>query len=185
MRSTASSISLFNVAGGRRERGLDCTSALSVGNSGGLVDFFMSAGDINSLVARAEEGSVVAQSILGISHLYGIDVSRNLETALRWLTSASEQGSSRAMFHLGRMHEEGWGAPRDFRRAGLLYQQAADHGEWMAYVCLARMFRHGRGIDADSEAALAWYQTAVDESESIAPCPELDEAREFLKANMS
>jgi TPR repeat protein len=136
--------------------------------------------DIEKLKVDAEAGSVVAQGILGISYLYGLDTSKDYAIALRWLTSAAARGASRPTFHLGRMHEEGWGLPVDYKRAGQLYQEAADRGEWLAYIHLARMFRYGRGTDTSKQAALEWYGCAVSESETIAPCPELEEAREYV-----
>jgi TPR repeat protein len=139
--------------------------------------------DIEKLQSDAEAGSVVAQGILGIAYLYGHDAPKDYAAALRWLTPAAERGASRPTFHLGRMHEEGWGVPVDFKRAGHFYQRAADQDEWLAYVHLARLYRFGRGTIADDQAALDWYRVAVSESETIAPCPELDEAREYVSSH--
>jgi len=130
---------------------------------------------------KNEEGSVVAQGFLGISYLYGLDVPMGYAAALRWLTPAVERGASRPTFHLGRMHEEGWGVPVDYKKAGSLYQQAADCDEWLAYVHLARMYRYGRDTSVHRQAALSWYQAAASASETISPCPELDEALEFVR----
>jgi TPR repeat protein len=136
--------------------------------------------DVQELQSKAEAGSVVAQGILGISYLYGHDVPKDFAAALRWLTLAAERGASRPCFDLGRMHEEGWGVPVDYQRAGHFYQRAADRDEWLAYVHLARLYRYGRGTAVDEQTALEWYDTAVSESERIKPCPELDEAREYV-----
>jgi TPR repeat protein len=81
------------------------------------------------------------------------------------------------------MHEEGWGVPVDYKRAGHFYQRAADGDEWLAYVYLARLYRYGRGTAADEQAALDWYEVAVSESKTIAHCPELDEAREYVSSH--
>jgi TPR repeat protein len=82
---------------------------------------------------------------------------------------------------MGRMHEEGWGVPVDYHKAGSLYQRAADRDEWLAFVHLARLYRSGRGTPIDEAAALEWYEVAVARSEGISPCPELEEAREFVR----
>ena len=136
--------------------------------------------DIQELKSKAEAGSTVAQGILGISYLYAHEVPKDYVAALRWLTPAAKRGASRPTFHLGRMHEEGWGVPVDYEKASLFYQRAADRNEWLAYVHLARLYRYGRGTVVDEQAALDWYDTAVSECETIAPCPELDEAREYV-----
>lgn len=73
--------------------------------------------------------------------------------------------------------------PIDYEKAGHYYQQAADRDEWLAYVHLARSYRYGRGTAVDKQAALVWYDTAVSESATIAPCPELDEAREYVASH--
>ena len=73
--------------------------------------------------------------------------------------------------------------PVDYQRAGQFYQRAADRDEWLAYVHLARLYRYGRGTAVDEQTALEWYDTAVSESETIAPCPELDEAREYVASH--
>jgi TPR repeat protein len=140
--------------------------------------------ELQELKTEAEAGNVVSQGFLGIAYLYGLDdVPKDYAAALRWLTPPAERGASRPTFHLGRMHEEGWGVPVDYKRAGHFYQRAADRGEWFAYVHLARLYRYGRGTDVDEQAALDWYDTAVSESETIAPCPELDEAREYVASH--
>lgn len=55
-----------------------------------------------------------------------------------------------------------------------------EQGEWLAYIHLARLYRYGRGTAVNEQATLEWYEAAVSESETIAPCPELDEAREYV-----
>jgi TPR repeat protein len=138
--------------------------------------------DLQERQSEAEAGNVVAQSILGISYLYGEGVPQDYAAALRWLTAAAERGASRPTFHLGRMHEEGWGVPMDYKKAGQFYQRAADRGEWLAYVHLARLYRYGRGTGTlvNAQAALEWYKFAVSESATIGSCPELDEARDYV-----
>jgi TPR repeat protein len=81
------------------------------------------------------------------------------------------------------MHEEGWGVPVDYKRAGYFYQRAADRHEWLACVHLARLYRYGRGTAVDEQAALDWYDAAVSESETVAPCPELEEARQYVASH--
>jgi TPR repeat protein len=139
--------------------------------------------DIKRLESEADSGSVVAQGTLGISYLYGLEVSQDYAAAMRWLTLAAERGASRPTFHLGRMHEERWGVPVNYKRAGQLYQKAADRGEWLAYVHLARLYRFGRGTAVNEEAALEWYDVAVSESETIEPCSELEEARKYVASH--
>jgi len=56
---------------------------------------------------KAEAGNVVAESMLGICYLDGIDVGVDYREALRFLSSAAEKGAARAALHLVRMHADG------------------------------------------------------------------------------
>ena len=60
--------------------------------------------DIEEKRRKAEAGSCVAQTTLGISYLYGYDVDVNYVEAFRLLSAAANQGASRAVLHLGIMH---------------------------------------------------------------------------------
>lgn len=137
--------------------------------------------DITELKAKAEAGSTVAQSILGIAYLYGNDVAQDHSEALRWLTLASEKGASRALYHLGLMHEQGLAGPADLERAFECFERAAIHEEVSAYIHVARMLRSGRGTVADNDAAGKWYERVVAESEKGWTFEYTQEARDFLK----
>ena len=65
--------------------------------------------DIEEQRRKAEAGSCVAQTILGISYLHGYDVEINYKEAFRLLSAA---GTSRAVLNLGIMHAKGLGFPR-------------------------------------------------------------------------
>jgi TPR repeat protein len=131
---------------------------------------------------RAAGGSCVAQATLGIAYLYGDGAERDYSAALKWLSLAGEQGASRALFHLGRIFEEGWGIASDHVRAFEFYRRAAERGEFLAGVQLARMYRYGRGTEQQPDEALRWYKSALAASDRVAPCSELEEAAEYVRA---
>ena len=62
--------------------------------------------DIGELRRQADSGSTVAQCILGICYLDGIDAPVDYPEALRLLHAAVEGGASRAMWNLARLHAE-------------------------------------------------------------------------------
>jgi uncharacterized protein len=139
--------------------------------------------DILKLQSEAEAGSADAQSTLGVACLEGVKVPKDYAAALQWFTLAAEQNTPRALFYLGRMHQAGWGVSLDLHKAFEFYQRAAKGKEWLAYIFLARMYRYGRGIPTDEETAGKWYYTAISESkDGVSPCPELDEAIEYVKS---
>lgn len=66
--------------------------------------------DIEGLKRRADAGSCVAQTILGISYLYGYDVVVDCKEAFRLLSAA---GTSRAVPNLGIMNARGLGVSQN------------------------------------------------------------------------
>ena len=73
--------------------------------------------DIAELHKRAEQGNVVAQSLLGLCYLSGEDVRVDCAQALHYLALAASEGASRAMLNLGRMYAQGLGVSQDAAKA--------------------------------------------------------------------
>lgn len=138
---------------------------------------------ITDLRAKAESGSTVAQCILGITLLQGVDVEPDYSEAFRWLSRASENGAARATLHLGTMYEKGLFVAADALRARDLYQVAAKQGEFLGAVFLARILANGICGYVDEEAAVRWYRKAVSQEASVLGCPELDEARSYIASH--
>ena len=127
--------------------------------------------DMTELRARAESGSLPAQSVLGICLLEGID------------SAASTRGASRAMAHLGAMYERGLAVPADLGRARELYEGAATRGEFLACVWLARLLAREDASHPDQEGALRWYREALSQADRVQDCPEVEEARTYVEAH--
>jgi TPR repeat protein len=141
--------------------------------------------DIDGLRRKAEAGSVVAQTILGICYLDGLDVEQDYHAAFQLLSSASKHGVSRARVNLARMYREGLGIRRNFAQAIQLYEAAAKAGEFLAQIELARIYSRGVSVTPDLDSARRWYQAAVAQEQTIGSCPELVEARAFLSKSQS
>jgi len=140
--------------------------------------------DVADLKSEAENGSVVAQSILGISYYYGQgDVSQDYKEAAHWLTLAADRGASRALYHLGLIYEQGLEVEIDLGKAFRLHLSAAQRGEVTAYIHVARMLRFGRGTPVDIDAACSWYAGVLDQAKKGWKFEYLDEVRDFLLAN--
>jgi uncharacterized protein len=140
--------------------------------------------DIEGLRARAAAGSCVAQTVLGICYLDGIEVGVDYAEAFRLLTSASEMGAPRAVLNLARMYAQGLGVSRDTRRAIQLYEFAAERGEFCAQTALGRIYATDEGVGIDEGAARRWYEAAVAQADTRSvrfDDPELEEARLFLR----
>ncbi len=69
--------------------------------------------DIEHLRQRANAGSVVAQTVLGIAHLEGYEgLPVKFQEAFGLLSAAADKGAGRAMYHLARMYAEGLGVTK-------------------------------------------------------------------------
>ncbi len=136
--------------------------------------------DIGELRKQADEGSCVAQTVLGIFCLEGFEVPCDYVEAFRLLSAAVGRGVPRAATALGRMYAEGLGTKKDLARAIRLYEQAGEHGEFDAQIALGRIYSQGYGIEPDFQAARRWYSAALSQADTVLSCPELDEAKLFL-----
>jgi len=81
--------------------------------------------NIPDLRERAARGSCVAQTVLGMNYLWGIDTEVDYEEAFRLLSEAAGQGAPRALSNLARMHADGRGIPQNLPEAVRLYGRAA------------------------------------------------------------
>lgn len=138
--------------------------------------------DIRDIRKKGEAGSVVAQTVLGVSYLHGINVEADYEEAFQWLTEAS------AKVHLGRwltwhMYERGLATAVDIEEAARLYERGALAGEFLGCVFLARIFASGARRVIDQSAALRWYRRAADQRNQVANCAELQEAAAYIASH--
>ena len=113
--------------------------------------------NIHELRRRADSGSPVNQSVLGLCYLYGVDVQVDYKEAFRLLSLA---GTSRAVANLARMYAEGLGIPKDLAEAIRLYKAVAKF-EFRAQLELGRIYSRGMGVPTDHDEALRWYSAAA------------------------
>jgi TPR repeat protein len=139
--------------------------------------------DLADLRARAEGGSIVAQTVLGIALLQGLDVQPDHAEAFRWLSAASSRGAARAITQLGVMYELGLSVPPDPVEARRLYERAAEHGEFLAAIYLARLLASGKCSDVERSDTVRWYRQALSQAADVADCPELEEARAYIASH--
>jgi TPR repeat protein len=137
---------------------------------------------------RAEAGSVVAQSLLGCTLVWGGEIDgETLEPdyprALRYLLQAADAGAVRAVYHLGVLYEDGLGVPEDLERAVALHERAANEGEYYAVLHLARLCADGRLGSSDVARATAWYQRLLELAENLGAL-DVDDEMELAEARM-
>jgi TPR repeat protein len=149
-----------------------------MGSPGQVRDEVSVMTEIEKLREKAEKGSVVAQSVLGIRYLHGYDVERDYAEAFRWLSAASAHHAPRAMVNLGIMYEHGLGVEPNHELALDLYEYGALRGEFDGCVYLARLLASGKDI----ESALVWYRRVAEQRDGVVDCDaDLQEADAFIK----
>jgi TPR repeat protein len=112
----------------------------------------------------AEEGSALAQYVLGVMHQLGEAVPQDHIEAAKWLHRAADQGLALAQFVLGGMYVNGHGVPEDVVRAHMWLDLSAAHA---ARIAGARKLTR----DAqEMRAALAGKMTAaeIEEAQKLA-----------------
>jgi len=92
-----------------------------------------------SWLPLAEEGHVVAQSLIGTMYAYGEGVNKDNKKAIYWLSKAAEYGSSQAQFNLAVMYEKGLGVEPDLQTARKWFKASADQGREDATARLASL----------------------------------------------
>jgi uncharacterized protein len=141
--------------------------------------------DIAEKRRKAEAGSSVAQTALGISYLYGYDVEVDYQEAFRFLSAAASQGTSRAALNLGIMYAKGLGIPQNAPEAVRLFEAVAKPSNssdaFAARIELGRLYSLGRGIPADAQQALNWYKAALALSADGEDSEDLREARNYVQ----
>jgi len=142
--------------------------------------------NIEELLQKAEAGSCVAQTVLGISYLHGHEVEVDYQKALRFLSAAARQGGSRATLNLGRMYAKELGVPKNVTEAIRLFEavgQADDSSDaFAARIELGRIYSGSSDFPVDVGAALKWYKSAIALTRDREDSEELREARAYIAA---
>lgn len=138
--------------------------------------------DIEGLRRRAKAGSRSAQTVLGISYLYGYDVAVDYNEAFRLLSAA---GTSRAVLNLGIMHVKGLGVPQNPAEVIRLLEAVAlpsdSSDAFAARIELRRLYSSG----SDTKNALRWYEAAVALASEHQDSEDLHEARAYIARTKS
>lgn len=120
----------------------------------------------------------MAQTILGISYLYGYDLEINYKEAFKLLSAA---GTSRAVLNLGIIHAKGLGIPQNLpdaiRRLQAVVKPSDSSDAFAARVELGRLYSSGLGMSVDAAKARRWYKAAIALASDVEDSEDLREAR--------
>jgi len=122
-------------------------------------DFAAALEDLRPL---AEQGHVVAQTLLGVLYRDGKGVPQDDKAAAKWFRIAAEQGFHVAQHSLGVMYMDGRGVDADHGEAAKWLRPAAAQGDADAQVNLALIYLKGDGLDVAHQVAGAVSEVAAD-----------------------
>ena len=116
----------------------------------------------------AARGDAEAQYRLALLHERGVEVDRDLATAMKWYRRAGEQGHARAQFKLASYYRQGRVEDADLAKARRWYAKAADQGLARAQYNLGVLVERGIGEAPDPARAAALYRKAAEQGVATA-----------------
>lgn len=128
------------------------------------------------LKAEAENGNRIAQNLVGVIYMNGLDVPTRDTEAMKWFRLAADQGDPVAQTNVGFLYEKGRGVEKNQSEARQWYEKAAAQGDARA-AALIRSLNARSGPsptaapalhDSGRDAALSVAQPTLGDHEKIA-----------------
>jgi TPR repeat protein len=111
----------------------------------------------------AQNGNVIAMTIIAADYQFGRNVARNDGLAFNWYRNAANKGNLLAITNLGDLYERGAGVQKDLTQAMTWYLKAADQNYAMAEHYIGLMYLNGNGIQQDYVQAAKWSRKAAEQ----------------------
>jgi TPR repeat protein len=116
----------------------------------------------------ADQGDVLAQSILGLMYFKGDGVPQDYVQAVAWYRKAADQGAAVAQNNLGDMYAYGKGVPQDYVQAVFWLRKVAEQGVDKAQFNLGTMYANGWGVQQNDVQAHLWWNLAAAQGDADA-----------------
>jgi len=105
----------------------------------------------------------VALYCLGICYRAGFGVSKNDESAFKYLKLSADQGYLKAQYDLSILYEKGQGVEQSNEKAFEGYKLIADQGHAESQNVLAIFYSSGFGTEVNIEKSIAYYKLSADQ----------------------
>ncbi|WP_444985490.1 tetratricopeptide repeat protein [Halomonas mongoliensis] len=138
-----------------------------------LVEVFQSQ-DFDANLAKAEEGDVRAQYLVGAAYLYGLEaqeVEVDHEQGRYWLEKAAGQGAAEAYSELARIYRNGMGVKQDARKYEKYLAEAAERGMSSARLDIKDLYRYGDpevGVEKNNDKYIYWLRKEAEDNHPYA-----------------
>ncbi len=147
---------LANAKAGDPKAQYDVALLFTRGSMGAKQDYTTA---IQWLTKSADAGHVPAQRTLGLLHLHGRGVTKNLTYAVQRFGQAALTGDTDSQYWLGEIYEKS-----DDVESLRWYRMAADKGHSPSQLALGRMFAGGQGASQNYIEAAKWLELAAGQS---------------------
>ena len=112
----------------------------------------------------SEQGSAVAQYIVGLMYFRGKIVVKDYKESIKFLNLSAEQGYTRAQHKLGNIYIGDLFGKPDFKKAIKWFRLASSKGYAPSQYFLATLYENGDGIKQDYVRAHMWFSLASDKN---------------------
>jgi len=133
-----------------------------------ISDIGSTEGIDKALLAKAEAGDRVAQSLIGNMYFTGEEVAQDYTQSAKWSRMAAEQGDASAQCLLGLFYNLGDGVPKDYIQSAFWYRKAAELGDASAQYSLGLQYKHGSGVSKDYAEAVLWFHKSAELGHELA-----------------
>ena len=107
---------------------------------------------------------------LGVIHLQGDGIAKNINKAYEYFTKASELGHLESTYALGKIHLSKSTHYYDLTKAYNFFVDAANKGDAKSQLMIGRFFLMGEIVDKDYEKAIHYFKLASKQKEYEANC---------------
>jgi localization factor PodJL len=105
---------------------------------------------------------------LGTLYEKGSGVTKNIETARRYYTSAAERGNAKAMHNLAVLEADGGGNGANYRSASAWFHKAAMRGVADSQFNLGILYARGIGVEQNLAESFKWFSLAAAQGDADA-----------------
>jgi len=129
--------------------------------------------DFDANLAKAEEGDVRAQYLVGAAYLYGLEaqeVEVDHEKGLHWLKVAARQGAAEAFDELAIAYSDGLGVEKNASKYEKYLAEAGERGIRSAKLDLLDLYQDGNpelNIEPDEDKYIYWLQVTAEDGLTI------------------
>lgn len=115
----------------------------------------------------ADQGSPMAQNILGWIYQHGKGIKKDYQRAFAYYHLAANQNYAPAQCELGHMYYHGYGILKNRKEALKYYTLAADQNNEIGQYNLGHMYYYGKGVEKNIETAFSYFKLAADQGNPL------------------